>query len=47
MTEEQKDQIMEIACELCRFPFELGQEELDSKCDNCPMLTALNDIERG
>lgn len=32
------EEIMEIACKLCHFPFVAeSQEELDEHCDSCPM----------
>ena len=45
MTEQQKEKIMEIACDLCWYPTAItNQEWLDEKCDNCPMQTALNEV---
>lgn len=48
MTEEQKERLLEIACDLCWYPTVISNPEwLEEKCKNCPMERALNDIERG
>lgn len=45
MKEEQKEQIMEIACDLCWYPTVItNQEWLDEKCDNCPLAKLLDEV---
>lgn len=37
------EQIMEIGCKLCHYPFIAeSQEELDEQCDSCPLRAYLN-----
>ncbi len=46
MTPEQIHEIMEVGCDLCRWPYEArNNDHLDEICDNCPLLAALNDLE--
>ena len=40
MTEEQKE---DICTNYCRFPYELTQDELEEKCEKCPLNGAKNE----
>lgn len=38
------EQVMEAACEICRWPFECEDEaQLCEKCESCPVQAALQD----
>lgn len=39
---EMEESLLTDICDLCHWPHELGQEELDSKCDEC---TVYQDLE--
>ena len=41
--ENEASKVAEEFCDnYCRFPFECEQDDLDEKCDNCPIAKLLN-----
>ena len=38
-----KEELKQVICDkLCRYPYECSQDELEAKCENCPMLEVLD-----
>ena len=45
MTDELKEKIMELACDLCVFPFNFrDQAMLDKVCEHCPLARLLDEM---
>ena len=42
MTEEQKEKVLEAACDICHYPHFLAEEQLEAVCIVCPVEYALN-----
>ena len=42
MTEKQKEHVLEAACDICRYPHFLTQEQLEAVCVVCPVEYALS-----
>jgi hypothetical protein len=42
MTEKQKERVLEAACEICKYPSFLTQEQLDAVCVVCPVEYAVS-----
>ena len=48
MTEQDRERIMEAACDMCRMPFICkSQADLDARCESCPVFDALEEVEGG
>ncbi len=45
MNDNQKQCILEAACEICHYPHVCSIDELDLKCDKCPVQIAVNSIK--
>lgn len=45
MNDEQKQSILEAACEICHYPHICSNDELDLKCGKCPVQIAVDSIE--
>ena len=42
MTMDRADELVSLVCDqLCRYPFECRQEELDEICERCPLVEQL------
>lgn len=42
MTATEADELVSLVCDqLCRYPFECQQNELDEKCERCPLVERL------
>ena len=42
MTIEKADELVSLVCDqLCHYPFVMTQEELDEKCESCPLAARL------
>ena len=44
MTEKQKERVLEAACEICKYPSFLTQEQLDAVCVVCPVEYAIDTV---
>lgn len=45
MSPEKVETIMTVVCDLCHFPYvETDQEELDLRCESCPVERALKEL---
>jgi uncharacterized Zn finger protein (UPF0148 family) len=42
LTEKQKERVLEAACEICKYPSFLTQEQLDAVCVVCPVEYAVS-----
>ena len=48
MTEQQREKILEAACEICRWPYVCkNEEELMEHCDVCPIQAAVDKQTNG
>lgn len=45
MSDEKLEAIMEEVCGLCHWPFVEDQEELDARCEKCPVVRMLMEAD--
>ena len=46
MTTAERETLMEIACEMCRFPYTCrNKDELAEECDHCRLMAEMHEME--